>query len=164
MGKINKGILLTFFIIAILLMTACSKSTNEGNQEENSNEEVENGSDSTNIETMEFFDVIVFSVREKEQDLGNFEVDLRDIEREFELDDGTRIVFDRFYPDFVFEDNEPHSKSDYPVNPAFIFTISKDDHAETKFISIGEDISAEEESVFSLEIVDFIMEEYYIQK
>lgn len=153
-------------------MVACGNETNDVEEKENNNnEEIEesvdaenNVDENTEKEMMELFDVIVFSVTENEKAIGTFEIDLRDIQTEFEFDNGVKVVFNEFYPDFIFVDKEPTSKSDYPVNPAFIFTISKDDDKETKFVAVGKTTSSEDEPIFEIDIVDFTLGEYYIEK
>lgn len=69
---------------------------------------------------------MTFQLTEKatESSLGEFTVDLTNPEREYELDNGARVILSDYYPDYDgVKDGEPTSKSPIPNNPAFIFKM-----------------------------------------
>lgn len=72
-------------------------------------------------------------------ELGTFEIDLNAPKSEYELNNGTRVVIDEYYPDYTEEDGQAISKSKYPRNPAFELSIYSpgSDKAEKSFVGIG---------------------------
>ncbi|MEK4403002.1 cytochrome c biogenesis protein ResB [Sporosarcina sp. FSL K6-6792] len=91
---------------------------------------------------------MTFQLTEKatESSLGEFTVDLTNPEREYELDNGARVILSDYYPDYDgIEDGEPKSKSPVPNNPAFIFkmvTPAKPD-GEMSFVAIKQTLETE---------------------
>jgi len=91
---------------------------------------------------------MTFQLTEKatESSLGEFTVDLTNPEREYELDNGARVVLSDYYPDYDgIEDGEPITKSPIPNNPAFIFkmvTPAKPD-GEMSFVAIKQTLETE---------------------
>ncbi len=92
---------------------------------------------------------MTFQLTEKatEASLGEFTVDLTDPEREYELDNGARVVLRDYFPDYGgVENGEPVSKSPIPNNPAFIFkmvTPAKPE-GEMSFVAIKQTLETEE--------------------
>ncbi len=91
---------------------------------------------------------MTFQLTEKatESSLGEFTVDLTNPEREYELDNGARVILSDYYPDYDgVKDGEPISKSPIPNNPAFIFkmvTPAKPD-GEMSFVAIKQTLETE---------------------
>lgn len=96
----------------------------------------------------------------KEEELGAFTVDLMEPESEFILDNGFRIVLDKYYPDYYLDDNGvPASETNFPRNPAFVLLVypPESDTAEVSFLGIGKNIDPTEENEYKLGIIDFEM-------
>ncbi|NYF24471.1 cytochrome c biogenesis protein ResB [Sporosarcina sp. JAI121] len=91
---------------------------------------------------------MTFKLTEKATDasFGEFTVDLTNPEREYELDNGARVILSDYYPDYDgIENGEPTSKSPIPNNPAFIFkmvTPAKPD-GEMSFVAIKQTLETE---------------------
>lgn len=170
MRIVMKSSLIMLSICSLIFMVSCSNQANHNVVKENdSNAEIEVNTDDHEQEVekadnavIELFDAIEFSVLEKGKELGTFGIDLKEPKIEYKLEDGTEIVFEQYFPDFIFVDEEPQSQSDYPVNPAFIFTINKDGNQETTFVKIGGNLAVEDDPVFGIDIVDYSLKKYEI--
>src|SRR5699024_9085420 len=79
---------------------------------------------------------------ENQEALGEIEIDLQNPEKSYELDNGVRVQLDQYYPDYVIEDGEPTTKTKYPRNPAFVFSVypPDSDEGELSFLGIGQNI------------------------
>ena len=101
---------------------------------------------------------IVPSDDEDAEAIDTFTVDLMNPEGEFELDNGFRVEIDQYYPDYILSDDGiPDSETNYPRNPAFVFSVHPPDEeeAEVSFIGIGRNIDASGENDYRLAINDF---------
>lgn len=166
MMKFLKRFLMIVSIFGLLLTAACANETSkeeiEGNDDAEEMEGKANSEDPVeDIEddTEELFAEVEFSVMENEEEIGTFVVDVKNPQEAYELDDGVEVVLSRYYPDYVFEEGEPRSQSIHPVNPAFIFLISKDEHTDTVFVGIGNNLTAEEEATFTVDIIDYSLQQ-----
>lgn len=90
--------------------------------------------------------------------LDTFTVDLTDLETEYELENGFRVVIEKYIPDYYLDDNgEPRSETKFPRNPAFVFFVyppNSGEH-EVSFIGIGRNIDATGENEYKLGVIDF---------
>ncbi len=98
-----------------------------------------------------YFDVVETS-DENAEPLGDIEVDLRNPEQTYELDNGVRIQLDQYYPDYALEDGEPITKTKYPRNPAFVFSVYPpgSDEGELSFLGIGQNIDPTGENEYQM--------------
>ncbi|SDQ53392.1 cytochrome c biogenesis protein ResB [Virgibacillus salinus] len=109
------------------------------------------------------FTSMTFKVHEtddsEETSLGNFKIDLTSPKPEYKLDSGFRVVVDQYYPDYYLDDGEPKSKTDYPRNPAYVFSVHPPDGSEPEmsFVGIGKNVDATGENDYKLGIQDFKM-------
>ncbi|MBP1949523.1 cytochrome c biogenesis protein ResB [Virgibacillus litoralis] len=109
------------------------------------------------------FTSMTFKVHEtddpEETSLGNFKIDLTSPKPEYKLDSGFRVVVDQYYPDYYLDDGEPKSETDYPRNPAYVFTVHPPDGSEPEmsFVGIGKNVDATGENDYKLGIQDFKM-------
>jgi cytochrome c biogenesis protein len=91
---------------------------------------------------------MTFKLTEKSTDssFGEFTVDLNNPEREYELENGARVILSDYYPDYDgVENGEPITKSPIPNNPAFIFkmvTPEKPD-GEMSFVAIKQTLETD---------------------
>lgn len=94
-----------------------------------------------------------------ESSLGNFKIDLTSPKSVYELDSGFKVVVDQYYPDYYLDDGEPKSKTDYPRNPAYVFSVHPPDGSEPEmsFLGIGKNVDATGENDYKLGIQDFKM-------
>ncbi|MGP4107393.1 cytochrome c biogenesis protein ResB [Virgibacillus sp. L01] len=94
-----------------------------------------------------------------ESSLGNFQIDLTSPQSEYELDSGFKVVVNQYYPDYYLDDGEPKSKTDYPRNPAYVFSVHPPDGSEPEmsFVGIGKNVDATGENDYKLGIQDFKM-------
>ncbi|WP_174613640.1 cytochrome c biogenesis protein ResB [Virgibacillus ihumii] len=95
----------------------------------------------------------------KEKAMGSITVDLTSPKKEYELDNGFRVVMEQYYPDYYMDDGEPRSKTKYPRNPAFVFSVYPPgtDKAEVSFVGIGKNIDPSNNNQYKLGIQDFQM-------
>lgn len=157
------GIGLSIILFTSIFLFACTNDRDHSDEQKNSTITNEENEGSHEEERVGFFKTVLFSVKENEQEIGMFEVDIKEMETEYELDNGVKIEMLEFYPNFVLVDQAPDTKNADPVNPAFTFLIRKDDHSETQFITVDKTISSEEDPIFKIELVDFSMEEFKIK-
>lgn len=94
---------------------------------------------------------------EDEEAIAEFTVDLTDPENLYEFDDGYEVELSYYFPDFALEDGEPVSKTNYPRNPGFAFTVHGPDikEPEVSFLAIGQNIDASGENQYKLSLADF---------
>ncbi|MFB4166364.1 cytochrome c biogenesis protein ResB [Virgibacillus sp. JSM 102003] len=94
-----------------------------------------------------------------ESSLGSFKIDLTSPKSEYELDSGFKVVVNQYYPDYYLDDGEPKSKTDYPRNPAYVFSVHPPDGSEPEmsFVGIGKNVDATGENDYKLGIKDFKM-------
>src|SRR5699024_746789 len=88
-----------------------------------------------------YFDVVKAN-DENQEVIDSIEVDLRNPEETYELADGLRVQMEQFYPDYALEDGQPITKTKYPRNPAFVFSVfpPESDEGELSFLGIGQNI------------------------
>ncbi|WLV23471.1 cytochrome c biogenesis protein ResB [Aciduricibacillus chroicocephali] len=118
-----------------------------------------------NYQLNEFKDMTFKLVPKDNRDakpVDSFKVDLTSPEKEYKLKDGYKVQLTQFYPDyFLNEDKEggpqPDSKSPYPRNPAFVFSVYEKDakNPEVSFAGIGQNIDASGKNKYKLAIADF---------
>lgn len=92
--------------------------------------------------------------------IGSFTIDLMNPKPEYKLDNGFRVVVDQYYPDYYLTDEGiPDSETNYPRNPAFVFSVypPNSEEAEVSFVGIGRNIDASGENDYKLAINDFEM-------
>ncbi|WP_163969894.1 cytochrome c biogenesis protein ResB [Oceanobacillus halotolerans] len=94
---------------------------------------------------------------EDEEGLGSFTVDLTSPESTYELDNGFTVNVDKYYPDYYMDDGVPRSETNYPRNPAFVFSVypPETETPEISFVGIGRNIPATEENDYTLGLEDF---------
>lgn len=94
-----------------------------------------------------------------EQKLDEFTISLTEPKAEYELENGFRVKVEEYFPDYVFQDGEPASQTNYPRNPAFVLLIypPESDTPEVSFIGIGKNIDATGENKYKVSIQDFSM-------
>ncbi|MFC4557426.1 cytochrome c biogenesis protein ResB [Virgibacillus kekensis] len=94
-----------------------------------------------------------------EKAMGSFTMDLTSPESQYKLDNGFRVEVSQYYPDYYLDNGEPRSKTKYPRNPAFVFTVYPPDGSEPEvsFLGIGKNINATGENDYKLGITDFQM-------
>lgn len=98
-----------------------------------------------------YFDVVETN-DENAEPIGDIEVDLRNPEQTYELDNGVRIQLDQYYPDYALEDGAPITKTKYPRNPAFVFSVYPpgSDEGELSFLGIGQNIDPTGENEYQM--------------
>ncbi|MFD2760408.1 cytochrome c biogenesis protein ResB [Lentibacillus juripiscarius] len=108
------------------------------------------------------FKSMTFKVHRKEDPdekaLGSFTIDLTEPKDEYKLDSGFRVVVSQYYPDYELDDAEPASKTNYPRNPAFVFSVHPpggNEEPEMSFVGIGKNVDATDENDYKLGIQDF---------
>ncbi|MFD2762267.1 cytochrome c biogenesis protein ResB [Lentibacillus juripiscarius] len=107
------------------------------------------------------FNSMSFKVHETddpdEQALGSFTIDLTDPKEEYKLDNGFQVVVSQYYPDYELDNGEPASKTNFPRNPAFVFTVHPpgNEEPEMSFVGIGKNVDATGENDYKLGIQDF---------
>lgn len=96
-----------------------------------------------------------FSLTNKEtgESLGPVNIDLTNPQKEYVIDDQTKVALLGYYPDFSgFENGEPQTKTPTPNNPAFIFkmfTPEKPD-GEVSFVAIQQTIEPNGDNVYKM--------------
>src|SRR5699024_477601 len=87
-----------------------------------------------------------------ETSLGEITIDLRDPIRTYSLDNGIEMKIEHYYPDYVMEDGEPRSETNFPRNKAFVFYITgpEAESREVSFIGIGKNIDATGKNKYKL--------------
>lgn len=110
------------------------------------------------------FKSMSFKLHEKndpnEESLGKITVDLVDPKQEYQLENGYRIVLDKYYPEFKMENGEPITESKYPRNPALVFNVYTPDNPETPEVSmlgVGFNIDPSESNDYKLGITNVEM-------
>ncbi len=98
-----------------------------------------------------YFDVVKAN-DENQEVIDSIEVDLRNPEETYELADGLRVQMEQFYPDYALEDGQPITKTKYPRNPAFVFSVfpPESDEGELSFLGIGQNIDPTGENEYQL--------------
>ena len=97
-----------------------------------------------------------FNLTNKEtgESLGEVAIDLLNPQKEYVLDDKTRVVLVGYYPDFSgFNDKgEPQTETPNPNNPAFIFRMFTDlkPEGETSFVAIQETLEPLGENTYKM--------------
>lgn len=94
--------------------------------------------------------------------VDSFKIDLTSPKKEYELKNGYRVQLSQFYPDYFLNEDkpggaQPDSKSPYPRNPAFVFSVYDKDaeKPEVSFAGIGQNIDASGKNKYKLSIADF---------
>ncbi len=110
------------------------------------------------------FKSMSFKLHEKddpnEESLGEITVDLIDPKQEYKLDNGYRLVLDKYYPEFKMENGEPVTESKYPRNPALVFNIytpENPDDPEVSMLGVGFNIDPSESNDYKLGITNVEM-------
>lgn len=98
-----------------------------------------------------YFD-ITLAGDENQEPIGDIEVDLRNPEKSYELDNGMKVQLEQYYPDYALEDGAPITKTKYPRNPAFVFSVypPDSDEGELSFLGIGQNIDPTGENEYQL--------------
>lgn len=95
---------------------------------------------------------------EDAKEIDSFTIDLFEPESEYILVNGFRVVISQYYPDYYLDDDgAPASKTNYPRNPAFVFSVYPPEFnsSEVSFIGIGKNIDATGENEYRVTIQDF---------
>ncbi|QHE52565.1 cytochrome c biogenesis protein ResB [Pontibacillus sp. HMF3514] len=110
------------------------------------------------------FKSMSFKLHEKgdpnEESLGEITVDLIDPKKEYKLDNGYRVVLDKYYPEFKMENGEPITESKYPRNPALVFNIytpENPNEPEVSMLGVGFNIDPSESNDYKLGITNVEM-------
>ncbi|WP_040980492.1 MULTISPECIES: cytochrome c biogenesis protein ResB [Oceanobacillus] len=93
-----------------------------------------------------------------ETSLGSFTIDLTNPESNYVLENGFKVDVEQYYPDYILnDDGTPTSETNYPRNPAFVFSVSPpdSDSAEVSFIGIGMNIDATGENDYTIGLQDY---------
>lgn len=88
--------------------------------------------------------------------LDTFTVDLNDPESEYELDDGSTVELTEYFPDYYMDDGEPKSETNYPRNPAFVFTVTPPDGGdeEVSFVGVGMNVDPTNDNDYEVALSD----------
>ncbi|GGK06431.1 cytochrome c biogenesis protein [Lentibacillus kapialis] len=94
-----------------------------------------------------------------EASLGSFEINLSNPKDTYKLNNGFSVTVSQYYPDYEMEEGEPRSKTNYPRNPAFVFSVNPPDNEESEmsFVGIGKNVDATGENDYKLGIENFEM-------
>ncbi|MFD1018537.1 cytochrome c biogenesis protein ResB [Thalassobacillus hwangdonensis] len=94
---------------------------------------------------------------DESENLGEFTVDLTQPEMEYEMDNGTRVEINQYYPEYYLDGNQPRSKSKFPKNPAFVFYVYPEgqEQPEISFLGIGMNIDATGENDYKLSLAGY---------
>jgi len=110
------------------------------------------------------FKSMAFKLHEKgdpnEESLGEINVDLINPQEEYQLENGYRVVLDKYYPEFKMEDGKPITESKYPRNPAFVFNIytpENPDDPEVSMLGVGFNVDPTESNDYKLGITNVEM-------
>lgn len=97
----------------------------------------------------------LFHVDDLDTKLDEVTINLLNPEKSYELDNGFHIELSKYYPDFIFNDGEPGSKSKFPRNPAFVFNVYPPDAEEHEIhlLGIGMNTGVTEDNQYRLGIV-----------
>src|SRR5699024_8062537 len=89
-----------------------------------------------------------------QQAIDTFTIDLTKPETEYKVDNGFKVVMQKYYPDYYFDEDygEPRSETNDPRNPAFIFKVysPKNKRLETIFVVICQKIDSTTEIMYNL--------------
>lgn len=97
---------------------------------------------------------MTFEVREEDQVLGSFTVDIRNLREDhlYQLTVNVSVETVQFYPDYYLnEEKELDSLTRYPFNPAFVFEITKDDSINTAIVGMGIEVLKDDDSILKFE-------------
>lgn len=94
---------------------------------------------------------------EDEEAIDTFTIDITSPEGSYTLANGIEVEVIEFFPDFVLDDGEPRSETNFPRNPAFVLKVTDPnlDRSEVSFIGIGRNIDATGENQYKVGIIDF---------
>lgn len=91
--------------------------------------------------------------KETEETFGNLTVDLVNPEKEYELENGSKVKLLGYYPDFSgFENGEPQTATPLPNNPGLLVEMTTPDtpEGETSFITIQNTVEPFGENQYKL--------------
>ncbi|SER14318.1 cytochrome c biogenesis protein [Gracilibacillus ureilyticus] len=89
----------------------------------------------------------------EEQSLLEFTVDFADPERVYTFDNGFKIEINKYYPDYVLDDDgTPRSQTNYPRNPAFVFFVYPpgEEEPEVSFIGIRQNLDPSQSNQYRI--------------
>lgn len=102
------------------------------------------------LKTMKF----ELTKKETGESLGEVSIDLTNPQKEYVLNDQTKVELLGFYPDFSgFENGEPQTKTPDPNNPAFIFKMVTPEkpEGEVSFVAIQQTIEPNGDNTYKME-------------
>ncbi|MCP1144238.1 cytochrome c biogenesis protein ResB [Lysinibacillus endophyticus] len=96
-----------------------------------------------------------FALTKKEtgEELGDVSIDLTNPQKEYVIDDQTKVELLGYYPDFSgFKNGEPQTATSNPNNPAFIFkmTTPEKPDGEVSFVAIKETVEPNGDNVYKM--------------
>ncbi|MEL4024594.1 cytochrome c biogenesis protein ResB [Lysinibacillus endophyticus] len=96
-----------------------------------------------------------FALTKKEtgEELGDVNIDLTNPQKEYVIDDQTKVELLGYYPDFSgFKNGEPQTATSNPNNPAFIFkmTTPEKPDGEVSFVAIKETVEPNGDNVYKM--------------
>ncbi|HLR63194.1 MAG TPA: cytochrome c biogenesis protein ResB [Lentibacillus sp.] len=109
------------------------------------------------------FNSMTFKIHKKndpdEASLGSFKINLSNPKDTYKLNNGFSVTVSQYYPDYEMEEGEPRSKTNYPRNPAFVFSVNPpgNEESEMSFVGIGKNVDATGENDYKLGIENFEM-------
>src|SRR5699024_5990796 len=94
---------------------------------------------------------------ENEEAIDTFTIDITSPDGTYELENGIEVEVIDFFPDFVLDNGEPRSETNFPRNPAFVLKVTDPnlDRSEVSFIGIGKNIDSTGETQYKAGIIDF---------
>lgn len=96
-----------------------------------------------------------FALTKKEtgEELGDVSIDLTNPQKEYVIDDQTKVELLGYYPDFSgFKNGEPQTATSNPNNPAFIFKMTTPEKrdGEVSFVAIKETVEPNGDNVYKM--------------
>lgn len=92
------------------------------------------------------------------ESLGVVDIDLYNPQREYVINDTTKVELIGYYPDFDgFDEGKPKTKTQNPVNPAFVFKMYTPEtpDGETSFVALMQTLEPLGENKYNLKFTDF---------
>src|SRR5699024_3801051 len=140
--------------------TATEEEDNNVTNKEESDHDNETEDNDESVESIPEFETMTFEVIKNEEDnVGTFGVQLRKPNEEYILEDGVVVEMTQYFPEFYLDDGEPESVSTYPFNSAYVFNIQDKEHEEIIFIAIGKNVKTNEDAIYDIQIVDYTYKE-----
>lgn len=104
-----------------------------------------------------FMTFVLVDENDLDNPIGEVKINLLNPERNYELDNGYKVELAHYFPDFIFEDGEPSSKTKFPRNPAFVLNVSPpgEDDYEMNLLGIGLNQEITENNDYRFVLIDW---------